>query len=467
MRRLGRFALLLLILPLLAGCFGAAGVPLPADRLYAVRDQFEELDRLSEAEIDARLKTLQDEVASLNETKDRTLRDEINRKRVLIGYCWERRGDFSDAQRLYSEVAGTQYGSVALFRIAQIARHVVDTSEDESSNPDTSPAKRVEAQDIAALQHKQEVKSLERTANYPVGTRVLSRTPPVASLQPTVWEIIDVRYVSYKRLDEYYKDKLSYHIFEFLVRISGGVEKNSSYIIAIILIAVLAKIITTPLSAAQFRSMHAMQSLQPQIKKLQEKYKGDKQQIAKAQMDLFKEAKINPLSSCLPMLIQMPILIWVYYGIRYFVYRFWGVHFLYIKNLASPDVLPVGDFLAPGPLLLLYGVSMYFSQKLIATPAATPEQQQQQKMMAYMMPVLLVFILKGLPAAFILYWFLQNMLMTGHQYLIMRSRQVPVPAGGAPSEPHTPPEPGAPTSGPPPEAIDRFSRGSRRRKKKR
>src|SRR4030042_4901 len=84
---------------------------------------------------------------------------ELNRKRVLIGYCWERRGDFTDAQRLYSEVAGTEYGSVALFRIAQIARHVVAVSEDEASNPDTSPEKRVEAQDIAALQHKQEGKS--------------------------------------------------------------------------------------------------------------------------------------------------------------------------------------------------------------------------------------------------------------------------------------------------------------------
>jgi len=467
MRRLTRFALLLLILPLLAGCFGAGGVPLPADRLYALRDQLEELDRLSEAEIDARLKTLQDEVASLSETKDRTLRSELSRKRVLIGYCWERRGDFADAQRLYSEASGTEYGSVALFRIAQIAEHVAAASEEEASDPDTSPAKRVEAKDIVALQHKQAMKSLERAANYPVGTRVLSRTPAVASLQPTVWEIVDVRHASYKRLDKYYQEKLSYHIFEFLVRISGGVEKNSSYIIAIVLIALLAKLITTPLSAAQFRSMQAMQSLQPQIKKLQEKYKDDKQQLAKAQMELFKEAKINPLSSCLPMLIQMPILIWVYYGIRYFVYRFEGIHFLYIKNLANPDVIPVGDFLAPGPLLLLYGVSMYFSQKLIATPAATPEQQQQQKMMAYMMPVLLVFILKGLPAAFILYWFLQNMLMTGHQYLIMRSRRAPVPAGGGPSKPGAPSEPDAPTSGPPPEAIDRLSRGSRRRKKKR
>jgi membrane protein insertase Oxa1/YidC/SpoIIIJ len=76
--------------------------------------------------------------------------------------------------------------------------------------------------------------------------------------------------------------------------------------------------------------------------------------------------------------------------------------------------------------------------------------------MAYMMPFLLVIILKGLPAAFILYWFLQNMLMTGHQYLIMRSRQTPALEPAAPSPPPSRP------AGPPPEAIDRISQGTRR-----
>jgi YidC/Oxa1 family membrane protein insertase len=228
---------------------------------------------------------------------------------------------------------------------------------------------------------------------------------------------------------------------------------------------VLAKLITTPLSAAQFRSMQAMQRVQPELKKLQEKYKDDRQQMAKAQMELFKEHKVNPLSSCLPMLIQMPILIWVYYGIRYFVYRFEGVQFLYIQSLGDPDVIAIGARLWPGPLLLLYGVSMYFSQRLIATPAATPEQQQQQKLMAYMMPVLLVVILKDLPAAFILYWFLQNILMTAHQYFIMRAGRAHLPAADASGGGS--PEPPAPRTGPPQEAIDRLSQGSRRRKKKR
>ncbi len=176
-------------------------------------------------------------------------------------------------------------------------------------------------------------------------------------------------------------------------------------------------------------------------------------------MDLFKEHKVNPAGSCLPMLIQFPILIWVYYAIRYFVFQFEGVHFLYVKSLADPDVVTVSGMPVPGPLLILYGISMYFSQKLLAQPTATPEQQQQQKMMAYMMPVLLLFVLKSLPAAFILYWLLQNMLMTGHQWLIMRpQRELAAVAESVTTV--------AESVGPPPEAIQKLSQGNGGGKKK-
>jgi len=182
-------------------------------------------------------------------------------------------------------------------------------------------------------------------------------------------------------------------------------------------------------------------------------------------MELFKKHKVNPASSCLPMLIQFPILIWVYYAIRYYVFQFEGVHFLYITSLADPDVLSVSNVALPGPLLILYGISMYFSQKLLAQPTATPEQQQQQKMMSYMMPVLLLFVLKGLPAAFILYWLLQNILMTGHQWLIMRPQRlvaatVATAAAGGGSDVGK-------IAGPPPEAIQKLSQGSASGKKKR
>ncbi len=231
-----------------------------------------------------------------------------------------------------------------------------------------------------------------------------------------------------------------------------------SAVFAILLIALLAKIVTTPFSVAQFRSMRAMQLFQPELKKLQEKYKDDKQQQARAQMELMKEHKINPTSSCLPMILQMVILIQVYYGIRHFIFRFEDVPFLYIKSLANPDVLLINGVSWPGPLLVLYAASMYFTQKLISMPAATPEQQQQQKMMSIMMPVMMLMIMKPLPAAFILYWFLQNVLMTGHQWLIMRPHRAADAAAAAAQAPPPPP---------PPEAIQRLSQGAKPAKKKR
>jgi membrane protein insertase Oxa1/YidC/SpoIIIJ len=157
------------------------------------------------------------------------------------------------------------------------------------------------------------------------------------------------------------------------------------------------------------------------------------------------------------MIIQMVILIQVYYGIRHFIFRFEGIPFLYLKSLADPDTILIAGSAWPGPLLLLYAASMYFTQKLISMPATTPEQAQQQKMMAYMMPVMMLFIMKPLPAAFILYWFLQNVLMTGHQWLVMRPHRAADAAAAAASA-ETPP--------PPPEAIQRLSQGAKPAKKK-
>ncbi|UCC68755.1 MAG: membrane protein insertase YidC [Armatimonadota bacterium] len=450
------FLLPILLLPLLAGCFGAQGVPLSQDRLRELRyEQLPEIDRLAtEDDIQAYLASLETSLAPIADSKDRQFQAKAARMRLLIGYCRERLDHLNEAIDWYQEAASSQYGSVAYIRIAQVAEHLAQQTTGKSRES----------------WEKEAIRALERAANYPIqidpesggkrGPLVLVRRPAVGPAQSVEWLSVDVRHYAYRELDQYYKERLSYRIFDYLVRFCGGEDKNHSYLLAIALIAVLAKLITIPLSAAQFRSMHAMQALQPEIKKLQEKYKNAKQQLARAQMELFKAHKVNPASSCLPMLIQMPILIWVYYGIRHFVFRFEGVSFLYLDSLANPDVISIGNMLWPGPFLLIYGLSMYFSQKLIATPAATPEQQQQQKLMTFMMPVLLVFILKGLPAAFILYWLLQNILMTGHQYLIMRPQRLAAATAGVP------PSPSEPLPAPPPEALDKLSQGTRPRKKK-
>jgi len=452
-----RLALLLLLLPLLSGCYGATGRPVPADRRAVLREKLEELDRLSPGDVGARQTSLQADIAGAGKPKDRDARNLLARNHLLVGYCWERRGAFDDARNSYAAAGGSEYESVGSFRVVQVAEYVMAEQQKAADDPDRTPVERQDAAGIAEIKQKEALQALETAAHkFPAGSEVLLRDPPVATLLPARWYLGDIRHEAYQRLDKYHRERLSYRIFERLVNFCGGVDHNASYVLALILLAVLAKVITMPMTAAQFRSMRALQAVQPELRKLQEKLKNDKQQLARAQMDLFRAHKVNPASSCLPMLIQMPILIWVYYGIRYFIFRFENVPFLYIKSLANPDVLPIGETLLPGPLLLLYGVSMYLSQKLISAPAATPEQQQQQKLMTYMMPVLFVLIMKGFPAAFILYWFFQNILMTGHQYLIMRPQRAAAGNGGSP----------APSGAPPAEAIEKLSQGSKAGKKK-
>ncbi len=444
--------LLVCVLPLLSGCFGAGGTPLPIERLNSLRAQLEDLDRASEAELKDRIRLLQDEVARTKGTKDKALRSEAERKELLLGYCWERLGQFTDAKRYYYQAGKGEYASIAQMRIAQVAGYQTEEYQRQSTDPDVPSDRREEAAALEKETSKQARRALERCSSFPVGARGLIRSPEVASLSPGSWTSVELRLEAYKRLDPYYRDTLSYRVFDALVRFCGGKGKSLSYALALVLLAVLAKLITTPLSLAQFKSLRAMQAIQPELKKIQVKYKDDKAQLAKAQMALFKEHGVNPASSCLPMLIQMPILLWVYWGIRHYTYQFMGEPFLYLPSLGDPDVIRIGDILWPGPMLIVYGLSMYFSQKLMATPAATPEQQQQQKMMAYMMPVLFILIMKALPAAFIFYWLTMNILMTGHQYLIMRpQRRAAEEAGGESDHPGPPP----------PEALRKLSEGKK------
>lgn len=453
MRKLLPLFLLLLLLPLLSGCFGAGGVPISRDQLNTVQERFEELDRMDQSALEARNQELKGDIATFAESKDKTLQAEVAQKRLLLAYTWERlsawdRGALSDAVAVYQQVRRTPYESVALLRVAQIDQVRYAREQEEGT-------------EAGAQQYRKSViASLEALTSYPSGAVTIRREPPVASAVPAAWQVVPVRLTVNAWLDEYYRGTWLYQVFDFLVTISGGAARQSSYVIAILLIAVISKLITTPFSIAQFRSMRALQLFQPELKKLQEKYKDDKQQLARAQMELMKEHKINPASSCLPMVIQMAILIQVYYGIRHFIFRFEGIPFLYIKSLADPDTVLIAGSAWPGPLLLLYAISMYFTQKLISMPATTPEQAQQQKMMAYLMPVMMLFIMKPLPAAFILYWFLQNVLMTGHQWLVMRPHRA-ADAAAAAAAAETPP--------PPPEAIQRLSQGAKpaKRKKKR
>ncbi len=204
-------------------------------------------------------------------------------------------------------------------------------------------------------------------------------------------------------------------MWSFLVNVMRDVlshfyQWTGNYGVAVILLTVAVKAVLYPLTHQQFKSMRDMQKLQPLMKELQDKYKDKPEELQRRMLNLYKENKVNPLGGCLPLLIQMPILFMLYSAVLSFKTAFATEGFLWINNLALPDI----------PLLLLYAISLYLSSKMTVTD---PSQAQTQNTMAVMMPFVFTFMawIYKWPAAFILYWLVFNILSTVQQYFIMRA----------------------------------------------
>jgi YidC/Oxa1 family membrane protein insertase len=226
-----------------------------------------------------------------------------------------------------------------------------------------------------------------------------------------------------------------------------------NYGVAIILLTIFIRIILYPLMQKQMVSMREMQKIQPLMKAVQDKYKNDKERLNKELMALYKEHKVNPMSGCLPLIIQMPILILLFQTLRVFKYYIPNTEiidggFLWIANQVEiiKDGLPemVGGLAAPeqliglgdgifglsyiGILPFLVGGSMYIQQKMTSTGGTAGSKdggssQQTQKMMTIMMPLMIGFMSFSLPSGLTLYWFTSTLLGIGQQYLI--NKKVP------------------------------------------
>lgn len=174
---------------------------------------------------------------------------------------------------------------------------------------------------------------------------------------------------------------------------------------AIIFLTLLIKAVFYPLSAASYKSMAAMKRLQPRMATLKERYTDDKQKFQVAMMELYKEEKVNPAGGCLPILIQIPVFIALYWVLLESVELRQADFALWWNDLSSPDpyyVLPV-----------LMGASMFFQQKL--NPA--PMDPMQQKVMMFM-PLVLTFLFLSFPQGLVLYWVVNNCLSIAQQWLI-------------------------------------------------
>jgi YidC/Oxa1 family membrane protein insertase len=212
---------------------------------------------------------------------------------------------------------------------------------------------------------------------------------------------------------------------------------TGNYGIAIILLTILVKLVLLPLTIKQTRSIIAMQKIQPEIKKLQEKYKDDKEKLSQEMMKFYKENKVNPLGGCLPLLLQLPIFFALFSVLRTYLltpptvivgntYAIIGKIPEYAGSLgayASMPILKDTSFLginladsmrlanigATIVFLALLGLSTWYSQKQVMS-------DPRQKNMMLIMPLITVFIGWSLPAGVVLYWLTTNILQIVQQW---------------------------------------------------
>lgn len=195
---------------------------------------------------------------------------------------------------------------------------------------------------------------------------------------------------------------------------------------SLILLALGVKTIFWPLNSMQYKSMLRTQELQPKLKALQAKYKNDREKLSAATMEMYKETGVNPLASCLPLLLQMPILFSLYTAINGDKALFASQKWLWIGSSVSeraPNHILATSLAVPDyALLVLYIVSMYFSVKFTSPPAMDEATAQQQKIMAFVSPAMIGYMgfRFAWPSALIIYWLSYNVFTMSQQLYLMR-----------------------------------------------
>lgn len=208
----------------------------------------------------------------------------------------------------------------------------------------------------------------------------------------------------------HYLNNAFVQFFEYLHKgvVSVFPNQNVSYGLAIILMTIIIRVIILPLGIKQIRSSLIMNKIQPEVKKIQDKYKKDPQKSQQEMMKLYKEKGASPFSGCLPLLIQWPILVALYYvfnnlsGIN-------GISFLWITDLGKPDI----------PLSILSGITTFLSGWLIMPSGDNPQASQSKKMnigMGFMM----IFISWRLKSALVLYWVVSNLIQIAQNLVVKK-----------------------------------------------
>jgi YidC/Oxa1 family membrane protein insertase len=209
--------------------------------------------------------------------------------------------------------------------------------------------------------------------------------------------------------------------FLFLLDYLGKTFGNFG--LAILALTIMLKLLTLPLSLKSYRSMARMKTLQPEIKAIQERHKDDKQRQSVETMALYKREKVNPLSGCLPTLIQIPIFFALYKVLYIGIELRQAPLFGWIKDMSVPDptsvltlfgLLPWSFIPHIGVWPILMGISMFVQQRLSPQP---PDKTQAQ--MFLLLPFIFTFMMANVAVGLIFYWTLSNLLGLGQQWFIM------------------------------------------------
>lgn len=206
---------------------------------------------------------------------------------------------------------------------------------------------------------------------------------------------------------------------------------GQNFFLALLLITLLIRLVTFPLTWQQQKSTAAMQELQPRLKKLQEKYKSDAETLQKKTMELYREAGVNPLGGCLPTIIQFPILIALYQAIT----RSLAASPLQLMDLSQHIYQPLPDALSwlPSPssliplnseflwlnlaqpdslfiLPVLVVVTTFLQQRLLTPPTADSQSAAMSRSMQFTMPLFIGYISLTFPAGLSIYWIVSNVI---------------------------------------------------------
>jgi len=182
-----------------------------------------------------------------------------------------------------------------------------------------------------------------------------------------------------------------------------------SWGLAIIMVTITVKSLFYPLSNAQYRSFAKMRTIQPKINALKERIGDDRQKMSQAMMELYKKEKVNPLGGCLPLVVQMPVFIALYWVLIETVELRHAEFYFWIHDLSAKDPY----FILP----LIYGASMFLMQKM--QPTAATMDPMQQKIMQFM-PVMITGLFLFFPSGLVLYWVVNNLISISQQLYVTR-----------------------------------------------